>query len=98
MPSLTSLAEQMLAQAKVIDGFLEQKNIPYTSFDEDTLESLPEEIQKVRWDLLDTSHIFKQLVRGPAHSGLDIAFSVCPNLPVVKKIISLMLGKNKIVD
>jgi len=76
MPSLTSLAEQMLAQAKVIDGYLEQKNIPYTSLNEDTLESLPEYVQNVRSELLDTSHIFKQLVRGPTHSGLDFAYNV----------------------
>jgi hypothetical protein len=76
MPSLVSLAEELLAQAKKIDAVLEQNNIPCTSFEEDTLESLPDDAQKLRWDLLDTSHNFRQLVRGARLSGLDIAFGV----------------------
>ena len=76
MPSLVSLAEKLLCQAKEIDKILEQNNLPYTSFDEDTLEPLPDDAQKIRWDLLDTSHDFRQLVRGARLSGLDIAFNV----------------------
>lgn len=76
MPSLVSLAEELLAQAKRIDGLLEQHNIPHPSFDKDTLELLPDVAQKLRWDLLDTSHTFTQLLRGARLSGLDIAFGV----------------------
>jgi hypothetical protein len=76
MPSLVSLAEELLAHAKKFDEILEQNNIPYPSFDKDTLESLPDDAQKLRWDLLDTSHNFRQLVRGARLSGLDIAFGV----------------------
>ena len=81
MQSLVSLAEDLLAQAKQIETILEQKNISHTSFDNDTLESLPEDAQKLRWNLLDTSHKFRQLVRGARLSGLDVAFGVlliCP--------------------
>ena len=76
MPSLVSLAEELLAQAKKLDEILEQNNIPSTSFDKDTFELLPHEAQELRWDLLDASHNFKQLVRGARLSGLDIAFGV----------------------
>ncbi|CRG88299.1 Sterigmatocystin 8-O-methyltransferase [Talaromyces islandicus] len=75
MSSLTALAEELLAQSKRIDEILEQNGIPHTSFEEDTLELLPDRAQKLRWDLLDTSHIFRQLIRGPRLSGLDIAYS-----------------------
>ena len=81
MPSLVSLAEKLLAQATRIDEILEQNNIPYPSFDTDTLESLPDDAQKLRWDLLDTSHDFRQLVRGARLSGLDIAFGVLFTFP-----------------
>lgn len=76
MPSLVSLAEELLAQAKDIERTLEKNNIPPTSFDKDTLEQLPSDAQKLRWDLLDTSHEIRQLARGARLSGLDIAFSV----------------------
>ncbi|KAK2760703.1 hypothetical protein FQN54_001938 [Arachnomyces sp. PD_36] len=76
MPSLVSLAEELLAQAKEIERTLEKNNLPPTSFDKDTLEQLPSEAQKLRWDLLDTSHEIRQLARGARLSGLDIAFSV----------------------
>jgi len=76
MPSLVALAEELLAQAKEFDEVLKQNNIPHPSFDKDTLESLPDNAQKLRWDLLDTSHNFRQLVRGARLSGLDVAFGV----------------------
>lgn len=76
MPSLVSLAEELLAQAKEIERTLEENNIPPTSFDKDTLEQLPTDAQKLRRDLLDTSHEIRQLARGARLSGLDIAFSV----------------------
>jgi hypothetical protein len=76
MSSLTAVAEQLLAQSKRIDEVLEQHSIKNTSFEEDTLELLPDHVQKLRWDLLDTSHTFLQLLRGPRLSGLDIAYSV----------------------
>ena len=76
MPSLVSLAEELLAQAKKIDEVLEQNGIQYPSFDRDTLETLPEDVQKLRGELCDTSHTIRQLVRGARLSGLDIAFAV----------------------
>ena len=76
MPSLSSLAEESLALAKKIDKSLEQSSRAYTTFSDDTLESLPEEAQKLRWDLLDLTHDLRQLVRGARLSGLDIAFNV----------------------
>ena len=81
MPSLTSLAEDSLALAKEVDESLKQNGIAYTDFGEDTLESLPENIQKLRWDLLDIAHDFRQLIRGARLSGLDVAFNVSPIFP-----------------
>lgn len=77
MPSLVSLAEELLAQAKVFEAILKENSIPHPSFHMDTLESLPDEAQKLRWSLLDNSHNFRQLVRGARLSGLDVAFNVC---------------------
>lgn len=76
MSSLVALAEELLAQAKEVEQLLEQNNLPPTSFDKDTLELLPDSAQKLRWDLLDTSHTITQLLRGARLSGLDIAFGV----------------------
>ncbi|KAH8696561.1 hypothetical protein BGW36DRAFT_398082 [Talaromyces proteolyticus] len=75
MPSLVFLAEELLAQARRIEEALEQSKISHTSFEKDTLELLPDDIQMLRWDLVDTSHTFRQLLRGARLSGLDIAYS-----------------------
>ncbi|KAI0171950.1 O-methyltransferase-domain-containing protein [Hypoxylon sp. FL1284] len=74
MPSLTSMAEAILARAKKIDAYLESRNIAYPSFDQDTLDQLPDELQDKRWALSNDVDELKQLSRGPAQSTLDVAF------------------------
>lgn len=76
MPSLVSLAEELLVHAKRLEESLGQNDIAHTSFEKDTLELLPDDAQKLRWDLLDLSHNFRQLIRGARLSGLDVAYSV----------------------
>ena len=76
MPSLTSLAEQVLAQAKQLDKYLESKNLPPPSFDQDVFDDLPAELQNVRSSLASVSNDLKSLTRGPVSSTSDIAFSV----------------------
>lgn len=76
MPSLTSMAEATLAHAKKLDAYLESNNIPYPSFDEDTLERLPDELQDDRWALANSSNELKKLARGAAMGTMDTALSV----------------------
>ena len=76
MSSLVSLAQELFAQAKEIEAVLERNGIQQPSFDHDTLEELPEDAQKLRRELADTSHTIRQLARGARLSGLDIAFNV----------------------
>lgn len=77
MPSLTSLAEAILVQARKIDGYLETNHIAYPSFDgEDTLSQLPFELQAECCALANSASELKQLVRGPETGIMDIAFSV----------------------
>lgn len=75
MPSLTSRAEAILAQAKKIDDYLESKNIPYPSFEEDTLAQLPDELQDDRWALANSTNELKKLARGAAMGTMDTALS-----------------------
>ena len=76
MPSLTSLAEELLAQAKQIDKHLESKNLPSPSFDTDVLAALPPELEQVRTSLASISHDLKTLTLGPVGSTTAIIFSV----------------------
>ncbi|KAL8785195.1 MAG: hypothetical protein Q9195_008728 [Heterodermia aff. obscurata] len=80
MPSLTSIAEAILARAKKLDAYLESNNIPYPSFDEDTLDRLPDELQEDRWALANSSHELKKLTRGAVMNTLDTIFSWTDNL------------------
>ena len=77
MQSLTSRAEAILAQAKKLDAYLESKNIPYPSFDEDNLEELPNELQDERWALANSCNEMKKLTRGATMGTMDVALSVC---------------------
>lgn len=70
------MAEAILAQAKKLDAHLESRNIPYPSFDEDTLDRLPDELQDDRWALANSSNELKKIVRGAAMGTLDTAMSV----------------------
>ncbi|KAJ3578712.1 hypothetical protein NPX13_g1853 [Xylaria arbuscula] len=75
MPSFTSMAETILARAKKLDAYLETHNIAYTSFEDDTLDQLPDELQDERWALANDANELKQLSRGAAHTTLDCALS-----------------------
>jgi len=76
MPSLTSMAEAILTRAKKLDSYLESNNISYPSFDEDTLDQLPDELQDDRWALANSSNELKKLTRGAAMGTMDTALSV----------------------
>jgi hypothetical protein len=76
MPSLTSQAEAILAKAKKLDAYLEANNIPYASFDDDTLDQLPDQLQDERWSLANSTNELKKLVRGAAMGTMDTALSV----------------------
>ena len=70
------MAEAILAQAKKLDADLERHNIPFPSFDEDTLDQLPDELQDERWALANSSNGLKKLVRGATMGTLDTTLSV----------------------
>ncbi|KAK2593655.1 hypothetical protein QQS21_008659 [Conoideocrella luteorostrata] len=75
MPSLTSMAEAILAQAKKIDAYLEAQGSSYPSFEEDTLDELPDKLQNERWALANSANELKQLVRGAEARVTDTAMS-----------------------
>lgn len=77
MPSLTSRAEAILVQARKLDAYLESKSIPYPSFEEDTLDQLPDELKDDRWALANSTNELKKLARGAVMGTLDMALSVC---------------------
>ncbi|KAI0381139.1 O-methyltransferase-domain-containing protein [Hypomontagnella monticulosa] len=74
MASLTSMAEAILTRAKKLDAYLEANNIAYPSFDDDTLEQLPNDLQDERWAFANNVNELKQLSRGATQSTLDSAF------------------------
>lgn len=76
MPTLTSLAKELLDRAKQIDEYLGSKKLPSPSFDNDVFSELPAELQDVRASLASLSNNLKSLTRGPVGSTSDIIFSV----------------------
>ena len=76
MASLTSRAKAILAQAQKIDAYLEEMNIQYPSFEEDTLENLPADLQGVRWSLANDTNDLKKLTRGAVMHIVDVTLSV----------------------
>ena len=71
------MAEAILAQAKTLDAYLESNNISYPTFEIDTLDQLPDELQDGRWALANFANELKQLARGAAMGTMDTATSVC---------------------
>ena len=78
MPSLTALAEEVLANTKRLDAYLESKGLPYTDFQEDTLSNLPLDLETTRNALVDSAQTLKRLALGPGGVYTEILFSVLP--------------------
>ena len=76
MGSLTSLAEEILANAKRLDAHLSSQNLNSTSFDHDSLADLPSELESTRKALIDSTQTLKQLSQGPIGSSMEIIFNV----------------------
>lgn len=76
MPSLTSLAEEILANAKQLDKHLAAQNQPSPSFDHDALLNLSPQLESTRDALIDSAHTLKQLTQGPVRATADIMLNV----------------------
>jgi len=76
MPSLTEIAEGILAGAKRLDGYTSSKGLPFTSFANNTLSDLPDDIEDCRKALVDSTQEFKQLVHGPVGLLMEVLFLV----------------------
>ena len=63
MGSLTRLAYQNLAQAKLLDDYLASKDLPIQSFDHDSLRDLPPDMVDVRDTLVNSAHTLTQLAQ-----------------------------------
>ncbi|CAD6589380.1 MAG: hypothetical protein ASARMPRED_004019 [Alectoria sarmentosa] len=75
MGSLTSLAEEILANAKRLDHHLSSQHLSATSFDHDSLADLPSELESTRKALIDSTQTLKQLSQGPVGSSMEIIFN-----------------------
>ena len=76
MPSLTQLAEEVLANAKRLDAYTTSKNLPPVSFDDDCLVDLPADVDAARKSLIDSTQTLRRLALGPVGTNIDIAYSV----------------------
>ena len=76
MPSLTSLAEEILINAKRLDEHLAAQKQPSPSFDHDAWIDLPPQLESARDALIDSTHTLKQLTQGPVRATTDIIMSV----------------------
>lgn len=75
MPSFTSLAEDILTAAKRLDEHLASQGKTMCSFDEDTLEDLPHDMEATRSRLINTTQTLKQLAQGPHGATMESMFS-----------------------
>lgn len=76
MPSLTSLAEEILANAKRLDEHLAAQKQPSPSFDHDALIDLSPQLESAKETLINSTHTLKLLTQGPVQATIDILFSV----------------------
>lgn len=76
MVSFTSLAEEILVSARQLDEHLASKDLAPSSFDQDTLVGLPNDIEAARDNVINTTQTLKQLALGPGGRAMEIAFTV----------------------
>lgn len=77
MPSLTSLAEEALVQARKLDDYLESQGRRPTSFETDTLFDLPPDLTAARENLINTTQTLKRLAQRPEGVFEEIMWGVC---------------------
>ena len=80
MVSFTSLAEEILASAKQLDEHLASKGIDGSSFDNDTLIDLPDDIEDIRNGLIDDTQTLKQLAQGHVAAPMEMVLGVSRQL------------------
>ncbi|KAF4635107.1 hypothetical protein G7Y89_g2997 [Cudoniella acicularis] len=77
MPTLTELAENALANAKILDAYVASKGLPPASFENDSLNEaqLPSHLEVARNSLADQCQIIKRLALGPVETMIEILYS-----------------------
>ncbi|MCJ1244507.1 hypothetical protein MMC30_001705 [Trapelia coarctata] len=75
MPSLTEIAEEILTNAKRLDAYTSLKGLPSTSFEVDTLGGLPQDVEKARHALINSTQDLKRLALRPMNTLIEIMFS-----------------------
>ena len=91
MPSLTSLAEEILANAKRLDEHLASQNQPSPSFDHNAFGNLSPQLAAARDALIDSTHTLKQLTQGPVGATVDILFNVRSRRLNARSICSVLM-------
>lgn len=76
MSTLTEIAEGILANAKRLDAFTSSQGLPSPSFECDTLQNLPPDLEQTRNDLVNSTQKLKRLALGPVGVVYEILFSV----------------------
>lgn len=76
MASLTSIAESILVDAKRLDEYTTSKGLGYSTFEKDTLDNLPDDLEDCRKSLVDSTQKLKQLAHGPVGLLLEVLFFV----------------------
>ncbi|KAL6716938.1 hypothetical protein ACLMJK_004850 [Lecanora helva] len=76
MGSLTSLAEEILANARQLDQYLSHQQSESPSFDNDVLTALPPKIESIRNALVNSAQALKKLSQGPSGRILEASYSV----------------------
>jgi hypothetical protein len=78
MATLTTILEELLEEAKRIDAYIAENNLPPLSHQHETFTSsgVPVEIQTCRDRLINGCANARALVEGPAIATLNIAFNV----------------------
>ncbi|KAM3464086.1 hypothetical protein MY5147_009569 [Beauveria neobassiana] len=62
---LTSVAEQLLANAKLLDAYAEANGLDATTFSRDSLSELPLGMEEIRYFIIDQAQNIKRLAQGP---------------------------------
>jgi hypothetical protein len=78
MPTLTQLAEEALANARLLDAYTTSKGLPPCSLENDTLTfaNLPPELKAARSALADGAKTMRLAALGPVNSIMEVLYSV----------------------
>ncbi|OAA75810.1 O-methyltransferase, family 2 [Akanthomyces lecanii RCEF 1005] len=111
---LTSIAEQLLADARLLDAYAEANGLDAVDFSKESLSDLPLDMEKTRYSIIDRAQNLRRLAQGPRDllfellnhhvppkgdiSYADLAAAICQDEILVRRMLRVAMMNRLFIE